>query len=226
MRVLIIDDDRGNADSIATGLESAGHGAAIVGTGRQGITLAIERGFDAIVLDRMLPDLDGLSVVALMRAEGLSTPVLFLSVLSGLDDRVQGLRAGGDDYLMKPFEFEELVARLEALARRSALGSTRLSAGDLEMDLLKRAVRRGGELIELRPREFRLLETLLRSDGRVVTRRMLLERVFQLHFDPKTKIVETHMSRLRAKLERGRNDPLIYTTRGAGYALRAAAATH
>ena len=178
MRVLIIEDEHETADFIAAGLRSRGHVAATGKSGREGFALATEGGFDAIVLDRVLPDLDGLSVVALMRAEGLSTPVLFLTILSGLDDRIQGLEAGGDDYLVKPFEFDELIARLNALARRPALGSapTLLRAGDLEMDLLERVVRRGGELIELRPREFRLLELLLRSEGRVVTRRMLLEQ--------------------------------------------------
>ena len=170
----------------------------------------------------MLPGLDGLSLVALLRGEGISTPVLFLTNLSGVDDRVEGLGAGGDDYLAKPFAFEELVARLHALARRPTLGSspTVLSAGDLEVDLVQRTVRRAGETIELQPREFRLLEVLMRGEGRLVTRKMLLEQVWGFHFDPRTNIVETHISRLRSKVDRGRAG-LIQTVRGAGYSLRA-----
>ena len=193
--------------------------------GREGFEIAAHETFDVIILDRMLPGLDGLSVVALLRAEGVSTPVLFLTNLSGLDDRVEGLGAGGDDYLVKPFAFEELLARLYALARRPTLGAspTKLVASDLEMDLVARTVRRGGEAIDLQPREFRLLEYLMRSEGRVVTRRMLLEQVWEYNFDPKTNIVETHISRLRTKIDRGRTPALIQTVRGAGYALRAPA---
>jgi two-component system OmpR family response regulator len=171
----------------------------------------------------MLPFLDGLSVVKAMRAAGVATPVLFLTNLSGLDDRVEGLDAGGDDYLVKPFAFTELLARLAALARRPPLADERtvLTIDDLEMDLIRRTVRRGGQMIELLPREFQLLEFLMRSEGRVVTRTMLLEGVWDFHFDPKTNIVETHMSRLRAKIDRGRKSALIHTLRGVGYALRA-----
>ena len=170
----------------------------------------------------MLPGLDGLSVVALLRAEGVSTPVLFLTNLSGVDDRVEGLGAGGDDYLVKPFAFEELLARLYALARRPTLGGSpiRLAAGDLEVDLIARTVKRAGETIELQPREFRLLEVLLRGDGRLVTRRMLLEQVWGFNFDPRTNIVETLISRIRTKIDRGRA-PMIQTVRGGGYVLRA-----
>lgn len=225
MKTLIIEDDAETAAFIAAGLRSRGHEPMLAGDGREGFEIAAHETFDVIILDRMLPGLDGLSVVALLRAEGVSTPVLFLTNLSGLDDRVEGLGAGGDDYLVKPFAFEELLARLYALARRPTLGAspTKLVASDLEMDLVARTVRRGGEAIDLQPREFRLLEYLMRSEGRVVTRRMLLEQVWEYNFDPKTNIVETHMSRLRTKIDRGRTPALIQTVRGAGYALRAPA---
>ena len=221
MKILIIEDDEETAAFIASGLEGRGHEATVADDGRKGFELAAADRFDAIVLDRMLPELDGLAVVALLRAEGVSTPVLFLTNLSRVDERVDGLEAGGDDYLVKPFAFEELMARLTALARRPTLGSQPivLTAGDLEMNLVARTVRRGGEAIDLQPREFRLLEYLLRSEGRVVTRKMLLEQVWEFHFDPKTNIVETHISRLRAKIDRGREAPLIQTVRGAGYIL-------
>jgi len=222
MKTLIIEDDAETATFIAAGLQSRGHEPRLAVDGREGFELAAQETFDVIILDRMLPGLDGLSVVALLRGEGVSTPVLFLTNLSGLDDRVEGLGAGGDDYLVKPFAFEELMARLIALARRPMLGAspTVLSAGDLEMDLVARTVRRGGEEIELQPREFRLLEFLLRNEGRLVTRKMLLEQVWEFLFDPQTNIVETHISRLRTKIDRGRGASLIHTIRGAGYLLR------
>jgi two-component system OmpR family response regulator len=224
MKFLIIEDDAETADSIAAELKTRGHDVRIARERRAGFEAAMEDRYVAILLDRMMPELDGLGVVTLLRAEGVSTPVLFLTNLSGIDDRVDGLDAGGDDYLVKPFAFEELMARLTALARRPTLGSspTVLSAGDLEMDLVSRTVRRGGESSDLQPREFRLLEFLLRSEGRVVTRKMLLERVWEFHFDPQTNIVETHISRLRAKIDRGRAAPLIQTVRGVGYLLRVA----
>ena len=222
MKILIIEDDEETAAFIASALSARGHEATIAGDGRKGFELAAADRFDAIALDRMLPELDGLAVVALLRAEGVSTPVLFLTNLSRVDERVDGLEAGGDDYLAKPFEFEELMARLVALARRPTLGSapTVLKAGNLEMDLVARTVRRGEEVIDLQPREFRLLEYFLRSEGSIVTRKMLLEEVWEFHFDPKTNIVETHISRLRGKIDRGRDAPLIQTVRGAGYMLR------
>jgi two-component system OmpR family response regulator len=222
MKVLIVEDDLETADFILAGLRSRGHEPRLATTGREGFESAVAGTFDVIILDRMLPELDGLSVVTLLRAEGVSTPVLFLTNLAGIDDRVEGLCAGGDDYLVKPFAFEELVARLHALARRPSLGTTPtvLTAGDLEVDLVARTVQRAGEVIELQPREFRLLEVLLRSEGRLVTRKMLLEQVWGFHFDPRTNIVETHISRLRAKIDRGREAPLIQTVRGAGYILR------
>jgi two-component system, OmpR family, response regulator len=227
MKILIIEDDQEAAESIAARLRTRDHEATVARSAREGFERAIGGFFDAIVLDRILPDLDGLSVVSLLRAEGVSTPVLFLTILSGVDDRVQGLEAGGDDYLAKPFAFDELMARLIALARRPALGSltTSLRAGDLEMDLVERTVRRGGERIDLHPREFRVLELLLRNEGRVISRKMLLERVWEYHFDPQTNIVETHISRLRTKIDGGHRPPLIQTLRGAGYTLRAPQAT-
>ncbi|HEY3624342.1 MAG TPA: response regulator transcription factor [Roseiarcus sp.] len=223
MKTLIIEDDEEVAAFVAAGLRERGHEAAIVANGRDGVQRASAEQFDAIILDRMLPEFDGLTVVALLRAEGVATPVLFLTNLSGIDDRVDGLEAGGDDYLVKPFAFEELMARLIALARRPMLGGaspTVLSAGDLEMDLVARTVRRGGEEIDLQPREFRLLEFLLRNEERLVTRKMLLEHVWEFLFDPQTNIVETHISRLRTKIDRGRAASLIHTIRGAGYLLR------
>jgi two-component system OmpR family response regulator len=222
MKILVVEDDDEAADFIAAGLEARGHEATVARDGREGFERATGDRFDVVVLDRMLPQLDGLGVVALMRAEGVSTPVLFLTNLSGIDDRVDGLEAGGDDYLVKPFAFEELMARLNALARRPTLGSspTVLKAGDLEMDLVAHTAKRGGEMIDLQPREFRLLVFLLRSEGRLVTRKMLLEQVWEFHFDPKTNIVETHISRLRTKIDRGRGVSLIQTVRGAGYTLR------
>ncbi len=222
MRVLIIEDDEETARFLADGLSARGHQPEVAKNGRDGVDMAIRERFEVIILDRMLPQLDGLGVIALIRSEGVSTPVLFLTNLSGIDDRVEGLAAGGDDYLVKPFDFEELMARLLALARRPILGPspTKLLVGDLEMDLVARTVRRSGEAIDLQPREFRLLEYLLRSEGRVVTRRMLLEQVWEYNFDPKTNIVETHISRLRTKIDRGRTPALIQTVRGAGYALR------
>ena len=222
MKILVVEDDEGTAKFIAAGLVARGHEPTVARDGREGYERASLDRFDVIVLDRMLPKLDGLGVVALVRKEGLSTPVLFLTNLSGIDDRVEGLEAGGDDYLVKPFAFEEMMARLTALARRPTLGAvqTMLKAGDLEMDLVARIVRRGGEVIDLQPREFRLLEFLMRAEGRVVTRKMLLEQVWEYNFDPKTNIVETHISRLRGKIDRG-NVSLIQTVRGAGYTLRA-----
>jgi len=224
MKILVVEDDEETADFITAGLRARGHETTHATDGREGFERATADTFDVMILDRMLPELDGLAVVALMRAEGVSTPVLFLTNLSGIGDRVEGLEAGGDDYLVKPFAFEELTARLNALARRPALGSspTVLKVGDLEMDLIARTVRRSGDEIALQPREFRLLEFLLRSEGRLVTRKMLLEQVWEFHFDPKTNIVETHISRLRAKIDRGRAVSLIQTVRGAGYTLRVA----
>jgi two-component system OmpR family response regulator len=222
VKILIVEDDRENAEFVRKGLEARGHAAEIAANGADGLLIAAEERHDAIVLDRMLPELDGLSIVRMMRRAGVATPVLFLTNLSGIDDRVDGLEAGGDDYLVKPFAFAEFMARLTALARRPPLTGegTVLATADLEIDLIKRTVRRAGVPIELQPREFKLLEYLMRNEGRVVTRTMLLEHVWNFHFVPKTKIVETHISRLRSKINRGSDGELIHTLRGAGYSLR------
>jgi len=222
MKVLVVEDDDDTAAFVIEGLEARDHEVEWVSDGDKGLSRCLAGGFDVIALDRMLPGKDGLEIVATIRACDVATPVLFLTNVSGLEDRVEGLQAGGDDYLVKPFAIEELVARLVALARRPTLGvpTTVLRAGDLEMDLVGRGVKRAGETIELPPREFELLEVLLRMEGRVATRKMLLERVWKFHFDPQTNIVETHLSRLRAHIDRGEGPSLIRTIRGIGYCLR------
>jgi two-component system, OmpR family, response regulator len=224
MRILIVEDDDETAAYLKAQLAALGHVVAVASDGWNGLLRAADPDYDVIVLDRMLPELDGLGVVTRLRSAGIRTPVLFLTNLSGIDDRVDGLAAGGDDYLVKPFAFAEFLARLIALARRPPLGEQKavLVFADLEMDLIKRTVARGGEPIELQPREFRLLEYLVRNEGRVVTRKMLLENVWDFHFDPRTNIVETHVSRLRAKVDRGHGVDLIHTLRGVGYSLRVA----
>jgi two-component system, OmpR family, response regulator len=224
MRILIVEDDDETAAYLKAQLAALGHVVAVASDGWNGLLRAADPDYDVIVLDRMLPELDGLGVVTRLRSAGIRTPVLFLTNLSGIDDRVDGLAAGGDDYLVKPFAFAEFLARLIALARRPPLGEQKavLVFADLEMDLIKRTVARGGEPIELQPREFRLLEYLVRNEGRVVTRKMLLENVWDFHFDPRTNIVETHVSRLRAKVDRGHGVDLIHTLRGLGYSLRVA----
>ncbi len=224
MKILVIEDDQETAAYVARGLREHGHVVDLAATGQDGLFLATGAGHDVLVVDRMLPGLDGLGLVRAMRETGVKAPVLFLTALGGVGDRVKGLEAGGDDYLVKPFAFAELHARLQALARRPPLSSApaTLALADLELDLLKRTVTRCGERVELQPREFLLLEFLLRHAERVVTRTMLLEGVWDFHFDPKTNIVETHVSRLRSKLSRGGRDPeLIHTVRGSGYILRA-----
>jgi two-component system OmpR family response regulator len=223
MRVLVIEDDPSTSAYVANGLRELGHGVDAVPNGREGLLRASTGEFDVLVVDRMLPGLDGLGLVRTLRTAGVSTPALFLTALGGIDDRVAGLDAGGDDYLVKPFAFAELVARLNALARRLPLTDvqTLLRVGDLELNLLERTATRGGVRLELQPREFRLLEYLMKNAGRVVTRTMLLESVWEFHFDPRTNIVETHISRLRAKVDRGHEMALIQTVRGAGYVLRA-----
>ena len=224
MKILIVEDDRDNAQYLLQGLSAAGHAVEWVETGLEGLAKAKDGRHDVIILDRMLPQLDGLAVVKALRSAGVATPVLFLTNLSGIDDRVEGFEAGGDDYLVKPFALAELLARLTALARRPSLAEakTTLRIDDLDMDLIRRTVRRGDQTINLQTREFRLLEYLMRSDGCVVTRSMLLEHVWGFHFDPKTSIVETHISRLRAKIDRGQPHSLIQTLYGIGYTLRAA----
>jgi len=225
MRVLIIEDDRDTLAYVAKGLEEAGHLVDRAGDGKEGLLMALEEGYEAVVIDRMLPGIDGLSIVQSMRAADRGTPVLILSALGEVEDRVEGLRKGGDDYLTKPFAFSELLARLEALVRRREAEPvvTKLQVGDLEMDLLARTVTRGNRKIELQPREFRLLEYLMRHSGQVVTRTMLLERVWDYHFDPQTNVIDVHISRLRRKIDRDFDTPLLHTVRGAGYALRAPA---
>ena len=222
MRILVIEDDANVSGFVAKGLREAGHVVDLADNGKDGLFLATTEAYDALVLDRMLPQVDGLAVLRTLRGSGNATPVLLLSALGEVDDRVQGLRAGGDDYLTKPFAFVELLARIEALARRPRAGAapeTLLRVADLELDLLARTVRRGGQAIELQPREFRLLEYLMRHAGQVVTRTMLLEAVWDYHFDPQTNVIDVHVSRLRAKLDRGHARPLIHTVRGAGYRL-------
>ena len=225
MRLLLIEDDKAAASYVAKGLRESGHSVDVANTGKDGLLLAASGNFDALIVDRMLPELDGLNVVKTLRATGNKTPVLFLSALGEVDDRVKGLRAGGDDYLVKPFAFSELLARLEALSRRSQLGGetpeTVLRYEDLSMDLLARRVERAGREIDVQPREFRLLEVLLRHAGQVMTRTMLLEKVWDYRFDPQTNVIDVHISRLRQKIDRGFDKPLIHTVRGAGYSLRA-----
>lgn len=222
MRILVIEDDANVAGFVAKGLREAGHVVDLADNGKDGLFLATTEAYDALVLDRMLPQVDGLTVLRTLRASGSAVPVLLLSALGEVDDRVQGLRAGGDDYLTKPFAFVELLARIEVLARRTRAGAapeTVLRVADLELDLLARSVRRAGHAIELQPREFRLLEYLMRHAGQVVTRTMLLEAVWDYHFDPQTNVIDVHVSRLRAKLDKGHPRPLIHTVRGAGYRL-------
>jgi two-component system OmpR family response regulator len=223
MKILLIEDDRETAAYIRRGLEELSHVVDVAPTGKEGLVLAASQPYEVMIVDRMLPGVDGLTIVRTIRATGVRTPVLFLSTLGGIDDRVSGLDAGGDDYLVKPFAFSELVARVNALARRPALAQaeTVLRVADLEMDLIKRTVTRQGQRIELQPREFKLLEYLMRHAGRVVTRTMLLEQVWDFHFDPQTNVVETHISRLRSKVDKGFESELIHTVRGAGYCLRA-----
>jgi two-component system OmpR family response regulator len=222
MRILLVEDDAETGEYIREGLIEAGHEVAIAVDGHDGMSRAVGERWDLLVIDRMLPKLDGLALVKAARAGGIETPVLFLTTLGGIDDRVAGLNAGGDDYLVKPFAFAELAARVEALGRRPphAAVATVLEVGDLVLDLLARTVRRGGQAIDLQPREFQLLEYLMRHAGQVVTRTMLLERVWDFHFDPRTNIVETHISRLRGKVDRGFAVELIHTVRGAGYRIR------
>ena len=223
MRILVVEDDEQTAAYMVKGLTESGYVVDRADNGRDGLFLATSSDFDAIVVDRMLPGLDGLSLIQALRAARVATPVLILSALGQVDDRVQGLRAGGDDYLTKPFAFSELLARLEALLRRRSAPAvvTRLAVGDLEMDLLGRSVRRAGRAVDLQPREFRLLEYLMRHAGQVVTRTMLLENVWDYHFDPQTNVIDVHVSRLRQKIDKSFDHPLLHTVRGAGYCLRA-----
>ena len=224
MRILVIEDDGNAAATMIRGLAEVGHQVDHAATGPDGLRLALAEPYDVLVVDRMLPGLDGLTVIGTLRQQGKATPVLVLSALGQVDDRVDGLRAGGDDYMVKPYAFAELQARIEVLGRRRnapAGPETRLQVGDLVLDLLARTVARGGVPVDLQPREFRLLEYLARNAGQVVTRTMLLEHVWDYHFDPQTNVIDVHISRLRQKVDRDFAAPLIQTVRGAGYILRA-----
>ncbi len=225
-RILIVEDDASTAAYLAEGLADSGYEVERVDNGRDGLARASEAAFDLLIADRMLPELDGLAMVSALRAAGVSTPTLILSALATVDNRVDGLKAGADDYLCKPFSFAELSARVEALVRRADRAAaepqkTRLAVGDLEIDLLTRHVARGGRTIPLGAREFNLLEFLVRHAGQVVTRTMMIEKVWNLHFDPGSNVVDVHIGRLRRKLEDGFASPILHTVRGAGYRLSA-----
>lgn len=223
MRILVIEDDAETAQFIARGLRETGNQVETTKDGRDGLFQATAGGFDLMIVDRMLPSLDGLSLVRAARAAGIDTPVIFLTALGSVEDRVTGLESGADDYLVKPFSFAELNARINAIARRPALRDEQplLQIADLRLDRLRRTVRRGETDLDLQPREFEILELLMLNAGRIVTRTMLLEQVWSFHFDPGTNIVETHISRIRSKIDRGEDRPLIHTVRGAGYVIRA-----
>jgi two-component system OmpR family response regulator len=222
MRILVIEDDRDAADYLVKAFREVGHVADAATDGEDGLAMAQDGQYDVLIVDRMLPKRDGLSVIGALRTQGMETPALILSALGQVDDRVKGLRAGGDDYLPKPYSFSELLARVEVLARRrgSRTEETVLHVGDLALDRLSHQVRRGDEEISLQPREFRLLEYLMKHAGQVVTRTMLLENVWDYHFDPQTNVIDVHISRLRSKIDKGRENPLLHTIRGAGYMIR------
>ncbi len=226
MRVLLIEDDMEAAQFLIKALRESGHAPDHAADGEDGLALARDGGYDVLIVDRMLPKLDGLSVVRALRTEGVRTPVLILSALGEVDDRVKGLRAGGDDYLAKPYAYSELLARIEALGRRARPEEqeTRYVVGDLVLDRLAHRVTRGGQPIPLQPREYRLLEYLMKNAGQVVTRTMLLEHVWDYHFDPQTNVIDVHVSRLRTKIDKGFDPPMLQTVRGAGYMIRDGAA--
>ncbi|MDP1873010.1 response regulator transcription factor [Phenylobacterium sp.] len=223
MRILIVEDDLEAAAVMVRGLTESGHVCVSAADGEAGLTEAQGGEFDVMIVDRMMPKMDGVTLVETLRREGDQTPVLFLSALGEINDRVDGLKAGGDDYLVKPYAFAELIARVEALARRRETGSvqTLLRVGELEMDLIGRTVHRQGQEIDLQPREFQLLEFMMRHAGQAVTRTMLLEKVWEYHFDPQTNVIDVHVSRLRAKIDKGFDRPMLQTVRGAGYRLDA-----
>ena len=223
MRILIVEDDLEAAETMRRGLSEAGHTCALASDGQMGLAEAQSGPFDVLIVDRMMPKMDGLTMIETLRRGGDQTPVLFLSALGEINDRVAGLKAGGDDYLVKPYAFAELIARVEALSRRRETGSvlTVLRVGDLEMDLIGRAVHRQGQEIDLQPREFQLLEFMMRNAGQSVTRTMLLEKVWEYHFDPQTNVIDVHISRLRSKIDKGFDRPMLQTVRGAGYRLDA-----
>jgi len=223
-RILVVEDDHDTQDYLAKALRETGYTVEATASGREGLMHALSGGFDALLLDRMLPDLDGLSLLKSVRAAGVQTPAIVLTAMSAIDERVRGLRAGADDYVVKPFSYAELSARLEAVLRRPAETKpeeTRLVCGDLELDLIARTARRGERMIELLPREFQMLEYLMRRQGRVVTRTMLLEGVWDYRFDPRTNVIDVHISRLRRKIDGEGEPPLIHTVRGSGYKLAA-----
>jgi two-component system OmpR family response regulator len=221
MKLLLIEDDQRAADYVANGLRESGHSVDLAVDGAEGLSLALACRHDVIIADRMLPHMSGLAVVQALRAEGVTTPILILSALANVDDRVKGLRAGGDDYLPKPYSFSELLARVEVLARRRGGREDMVyRVADLELDRLSHQVKRNGDEIVLQPREFRLLEYLMKHAGQVVTRTMLLENVWDYHFDPQTNVIDVHISRLRSKIDKGFAQPLLHTIRGAGYMIR------
>ena len=222
MRLLIVEDDRESADYLVKAFREVGHVADLAGDGEEGLALAQSGDYDVLVIDRMLPKRDGLSIIGALREKGDTTPALILSALGQVDDRIKGLRAGGDDYLPKPYSFAELLARVEVLSRRRGGPSEETSyrVGDLELDRLSHRVTRNGIEITLQPREFRLLEYLMKHAGQVVTRTMLLEKVWEYHFDPQTNVIDVHISRLRSKIDKGYDRPLLHTVRGAGYMIR------
>ena len=224
MRALLIEDDSTVCSYITKGLKEQGYYVDMANDGKEGLSKATSEAYDVMVIDRMLPNLDGLSILKSVRAAGNNTPVIVLSALGEVDDRVKGLKAGGDDYLVKPFAFSELMARIEAVVRRTEFSTeivTELSVGDLHMGLLSRKVTRAGQKIDLQSREFKLLEYLVRNQGQVVTRTMLLENVWNYHFDPQTNVIDVHISRLRSKIDKDFDPPLIRTVRGAGYIIEA-----
>ncbi|WP_320196655.1 winged helix-turn-helix domain-containing protein [Agrobacterium rosae] len=224
MRILVVEDDRKTSEYIVKGFAESGHICDVIDDGHDALFQAMREPYDVMIVDRMLPGLDGLSFMKAVRAARVKIPAIFLTSIGGVDDRVEGLEAGGDDYLVKPFAFSELLARVNALGRRPPVQeqATILRVADLELDLVKRQARRGGTMIELQPREFTLLEVLMRGEGRVLTRTMLLERVWDFHFDPKTSVVETHISRLRSKIDKPFDQPLLHTVRNTGYSIHAA----
>ena len=224
MRILLVEDDEETRSYVARGLKESGHVVQVAADGKDGLFLASDGAFDVLVFDRMLPGLDGLSAIKSLRAMGVQTPVLLLTAMGAINDRIEGLEGGGDDYLVKPFSFAELQARIVALARRAPLRApqqTTFAVGELVLDRIGRTVKRGARMIDLQPREFQLLEFLMLHAGQVVTRTMLLEGVWDFRFDPRTNIVETHISRLRGKIAMPGEADLIHTVRGAGYVIRA-----
>ncbi len=223
MKILLVEDDNTTGNYIVKGLNSSGHTVDWIADGREALAAGLDGRYDVLVIDRMIPGLDGLNLVKSLRAASVRVPVLFLTAMSGVDDRVEGLEAGGDDYLVKPFAFSELAARINALFRRPPIATekTRLRVGDLDMDLVSRTITRAGQHIDLLPREFALLEFLMRNEGRVLTKTMFLEKIWNFNFDPQSSVVETHISRLRAKIDKPFDQPLLHTVKNTGYTLHA-----